>query len=76
MTSVNLHYSRETELESLLPCHSEIVWRQKPSQLNKDVIKRSTESTPLRVIEQQDILENEMEKSLVIYCSSFAVKED
>lgn len=46
-----------------LPCHSEIIWRQKPSELNEDVIKRSTESTPLSIIEQQDTLEKEMAKS-------------
>lgn len=69
MISMNLNYSREIKLESFLPCHSEIIWRQKPSKLNKDVIKRSTESTPLCIIEEQDILENEMEKSLIIYCS-------
>lgn len=53
---MNLHYSREIKLESFLPCHSEMIWRQKPSQLNKDMIERSTESTPLCIIEQQDIL--------------------
>lgn len=68
MTSMNLHYCREIKLESFLPCHSEIIWRQKPSKLYKDMIKRSTESAPLCIIEQQDILENEMEKSLITYC--------
>lgn len=55
------------EIRIFLPCHSEIVRRQKPSKLNKDVIKRSTESTPLCIIQQQDILESEMEKSLSTY---------
>lgn len=69
MTSMNLHYSQRMKLESFLPCHSEIIWMQKLSKLNKDVLKRSTECTPLCVTEQQDILENGMEKSSIIYCS-------
>lgn len=65
---MNLHYSREIKLESFLPCHSEMIWRQKPSKLNKDMIERSTKSTPLCIIEQQDVLENEM-KSFITYCN-------
>lgn len=40
-----------------LPCHKEVIGRQKPSKLDKDVVEGHAEAAPWSIIQQQNILE-------------------